>query len=260
MTSQKPGHIWDDYRPEDYLWARLPVFARRVRRAQDIVAEWLEQTKKPYIAVSGGKDSVAMCHLVQSVAGRPLPVMWHDSGVEWPETETALERLRSMGIISEFHIVRPDTDVLHLKRQQIAGAISAAQKDHIALFEPIQRFVASHGFDGVSLGLRMEEGKGRKLDGIKHGPVFRKKDGLLRCIPVYAWTWQDVYAYIAIHRLPLHPIYSAPLLQLEHRGRIRLSWWASTDHHRHCEIDWVRDNFPDIYHRLRSEIPEVTSL
>ena len=82
----------------------------------------------------------------------------------------------------------------------------------------------------------------------------------MRCLPLLYWTWQDVYAYTALHSLPLHPIYSAPLLELEHRGRIRLSWWLSTDHWRHGEIAWVRDNYPDIYARLRQALPNVRTI
>jgi hypothetical protein len=57
--------------------------------------------------------------------------------------------------------------------------------------------------------------------------------------------------------LPLHPIYSAPLLQLEDRGRIRLSWWLSTDNFRHGEVAWVRYNYPEVYAEIAKEIPEI---
>lgn len=252
-----PGHIWDDYRPEDALHARLPVHQRRVSAAREVVRSWLSLSRSPYVAVSGGKDSVAMLHLVQSMSPNLLPVLWHDSGVEWPGTEEVIQRLQSDGLIDVLYVVRPDHDVIDLKRQQIAGKISAKTKDRLALFDPVSRAVQAFEFDGAAIGLRAEESHARAMDGLTHGPVYRRKDGILRCLPLLRWAWQDVYAYIASHRLPLHPIYSAPLLNLEHRGRIRLSWWASTDHHRHGEIAWVRDNYPEIYHRLRIAFPEI---
>lgn len=255
-----PGHTWDDYRPEDRLRARLPAFRRTVERSRALVQDWLAQCQSPYIACSGGKDSVAMLHLVQCAAPKQIPVLWHDSGVEWPETEDVFARLQQRQLATKLLVVRPDVDVITLKRSQMNGEISAAQKDRLALHDPIKRAVTDAGFDGAGVGLRAEESHARTLDANTHGPIHRRRDGLLRCLPVLRWTWQDVFAYIALHSLPLHPIYSAPLLDLEHRGRIRLSWWLSTDHWRHGEIAWVRDNYPDIYARLRATLPDARTI
>lgn len=260
-TDTRSGHRWDDYRPEDRLRARMGVFRRRVEQSRRIVAAWLPQVERPYVAVSGGKDSVAMLHLVQGVAreeDRPLlPVLWHDSGVEWPGVPEMFERLHGAGLIGELVTVRPEVDVLELKHRQEAGELSAAVKDRLALFDPIRRAVAARGFDGYALGLRRGESFGREMDRRRHGSLWRTRDGLLRCCPLADWEWQDVYAYGCLHGLPLHPIYSAPLLGLEHRGRIRLSWWASTDHRRHGELAWLRHNYPDLWERLTAAVPQV---
>ena len=258
-----PGHIWDDYRAEDRLQARLPVHRSRIRTARRVVTEWLQRCERPYIAVSGGKDSVAMLHLVQSVAvplRGLLPVMWHDSGVEWPGVPEAFDRLRSAHLVDELVIVRPQADVLDLKRQQLAGEISAAKKDRLALFDPIRSAVEQHGFDGFAVGLRGEESAARLRDRRTHGMLYQQRAGLLRCTPLAYWTWSDVFAYIAAYQLPLHPIYSAPLLHRAHRGEIRLSWWASTDYHELGVVQWVRRAYPAIYARLVEALPEVSRL
>lgn len=251
------GHRWDDYREEDRLHAKLPLHRRRVARAQDIARDWIQRCERPYIALSGGKDSTAMAHLIQSVAPEPLPVMWHDSGVEWPGVERVIERLQEIGVVRELVVVRPDVDVVALKRRQSAGEISAEEKDRIALFQPIEEAIAAHGFDGVALGLRKGESRGRLLDRVTRGPVHQRRDGLIRCTPLADWCWRDVFAYIATHSLPLHPIYSAPLHQLEHRGRIRLSWWLSSDHYRHGEMRWVRQVYPELHQQIIDAMPEV---
>jgi 3'-phosphoadenosine 5'-phosphosulfate sulfotransferase (PAPS reductase)/FAD synthetase len=259
-STNLPGHTWDDYREEDRLRAKLPAFRRRVERTRAIVRDWLAQCRRPYIACSGGKDSVAMLHLIQCTAAEPIPVLWYDSGVEWPGVDVVFDRLKSRQLCPKLTIVRPDVDVIALKRRQLAGELSAASKDRLALHEPIRHAVRTAGYDAAAIGLRQEESRTRALDRATHGPIHRRADGLLRCTPLADWSWQDVYAYIALQRLPLHPIYSAPLLDLEHRGRIRLSWWLSTDHWRHGELAWVRDNYPDIHARLRQALPNASHL
>jgi phosphoadenosine phosphosulfate reductase len=265
---------WDDYREEDLVHARLAAHLRAVAKAQAAAEAWLGRCARPYVACSGGKDSVAMLHLVQEVARRIrarggnelVEVMWHDSGVEWPGTAEVFERLQAAGLVERLHVVRPEEDVVALKRRQLLGQITAERKDDLALFRPIRRFLSfppeprTLPFDGVALGLRSEESSGRAVSRATHGLVYQRGDGMLVCQPLADWSWRDVFAYVATHRLPLHPIYSAPLLHLEHRGRIRLSWWASTDHHRHGELAWVKANFPDLYTRLVAAIPEAKRL
>ncbi|MDF1578608.1 MAG: phosphoadenosine phosphosulfate reductase family protein [Desulfobulbales bacterium] len=260
------GHIWDDYRPEDHLYARGRLHIRRQAAAIAAISGWLSACRKPYVAVSGGKDSVCVLDLVQQIAAQAgrqhVAVMWHDSGVEWPHTEEMIGRLIDLGLIAENKLIiaSPRHDVLELKRLQSIGEMSAATKDRLALFDPVNQVVAAHGFDGAALGLRKEESRARLLNRCIRGLVYRKKDGLLNCNPIGDWTWRDVFAYTAARRLPLHPIYSAPLYNLEHRGRIRLSWWASTDHYRYGQIQWVRLAYPEIYQRLVQALPQVAQL
>ena len=254
---------WDAYHPADLIRSRLRLFRERVGRSRAVVSRWLAECRRPYLSVSGGKDSVAMLHLAQGVArergGRLLPVLWHDSGVEMPHVDEVFRRLRAAGLVDELHVVRPEEDALKLKRRQTLGELSAAAKDERLLFRPIRRYVAGR-FDGVALGLRTGEASPRARSRAAHGLVYRTVDGLLRCTPLGDWSWRDVYAYIALHRLPLHPVYSAPLHHLEHRGRIRLSWWCSTDHHRHGELTWLKLVYPELYARLVAAIPEAKRL
>lgn len=263
-SDTRDGYRWDDYRQEDAIHAISAGFRRKVQRSIDIAADWLAQCDKPYIGVSGGKDSVAVVGVVvaaSELSGIPMPpLFWHNSGVEWPGSKMVIDRLLSEGWADDLVIATTDADIAELKRRQEAGEISAKQKDQIALFDPVAQTIAKHGFTGAALGLRKEESRARMLDGCVHGPIFQKKDGLLRCTPIQDWSWRDVFAFIASEKLPLHPIYSAPLYGLENRGRIRLSWWLSTDHWRHGEVAWVKRNYPPVYAEIERLIPDVTRL
>ena len=260
LSDKRDGYRWDDYRKDDAIHSLSNQFKSKVAKAEQFVSEWLERCEKPYIAFSGGKDSVATLGVAQAVAQRngfTIPVMWHNSGVEWPGVPLMIKRMKSIGLIDEFFEVKTTDDVRELKRKQERGEITAKKKDQIALFDPVDNFISEYGFTGAAVGLRKGESKGRLIDGIVHGEVFEKKNGFVRCLPINNFSWRDVFAYIAINELPLHPIYSAPLNGLENRGRIRLSWWLSTDNYRYGEIDWIKRNYPLVYSEIIKELPSV---
>lgn len=259
VDDARPGYRWNDWRVEDHVYARTTEHRRRVERARDVIAQWLRACPRPYIAFSGGKDSVAVLGLVQSVAPDPIPVMWHNSGVEWPGVPVILRMLKARGLVRDWIEVRSDVDVIALKQKQERGEISASKKDKLALFDPVDNAVNRWKFTGGAIGLRQEESSARRIDGAVHGEIYRKTDGYLRCCPINRWSWRDVYAYIADEQLPLHPIYSAPLDGLEHRGRIRLSWWLSTDNQRHGELGWIKRNYWPVYAEIVRLIPSVAS-
>lgn len=255
----RPALRWDDYRPEDRLRARLSVFRRRVEQSRRIVADWLPQVERPYVSVSGGKDSVAMLHLIQDVArdhGRPLlPILWHDSGVEYSDIPEMFERLTSMGLVPELVVVRSPEDALDLERRFLNGEVTASAVDRRVMYGPFREVELSRGFDGFAMGLRRQESAGRRWNARCRGDTYRTTSGTLRCCPLGNWEWQDVYAYGCLHSLPLHPLYSAPLMGREHRGMIRISWWSDTDHEG--SFTWLRTYYPDLWERLTAAVPQV---
>lgn len=261
LTDTRIGYRWDDYRQEDVIHAMSKAHLNRVARSVAIAAEWLAQCERPYVGVSGGKDSVATVGVVKMASSatgiRMPPLFWHDSGVEWPGSRIVIDRLISSGWARTLTVAKTETDIAELKRKQTDGEITSKQKDKIALFDPVNAAIERHGFDSAALGLRKEESHARRLDGNVHGPIFRKRDGMLRCTPIADWGWQDVFAFICQHKLPLHPIYSASLYGLENRGRIRLSWWLSTDHWRHGEVAWVRRNYPQVWAAICEAVPDA---
>jgi 3'-phosphoadenosine 5'-phosphosulfate sulfotransferase (PAPS reductase)/FAD synthetase len=222
---------WNDYREEDYLHARLPVFTRRVEKAIEIAGEWLSRCERPHIACSGGKDSVAMTHLIRSAYGEVEVLFSSHPGRDWPGTYEVFER---MGI-----------------------------EPRVVLNDPARQGFWFSDYDGCALGLRAGESRARMMNrGVRGALYYCESSGMLHCLPLSDWTHRDVFAYIAVHELPLHPIYSAPLAGLPHRGRIRLhdmdttgEWWGV------CgslgAIWWIKKNFPEVYQQMTRDNPEV---
>ena len=65
-----------------------------------------------YVALSGGKDSVAVARLARQ-ADPACPMVWFDSGLEWPETRTYLHALADAWNLN-LAIVHPQPDALEV--------------------------------------------------------------------------------------------------------------------------------------------------
>jgi len=46
------------------MWSATKEYKNKVKEAKEIIKQCFKQFKNPYVAYSGGKDSIAMLHLV----------------------------------------------------------------------------------------------------------------------------------------------------------------------------------------------------
>ncbi len=85
-------------------------------RVQEHVADHLG-----YLAFSGGKDSTVVLHLARHAE---VPVVWFDSGLEFPETRTYIEHLADLWDL--------DLRVEHPSRNALDLLVSSGWWDHRA--------------------------------------------------------------------------------------------------------------------------------
>ncbi len=197
--------------PEDAAeWQhfRSERFRERVVRSIMVIQEALRTAKKPYIAFSGGKDSLVTMHLVLSLR-EDATLAWSDDELEYPESVAYMAALRGMAAPEQFFIThgratharwfRPWRDPPYW-REPLAGTIriDMAQDD----------WMARQGHDLTFTGTRLGESKARARHFAARGLLYRLKSGTGRhCSPIAEWTEDDVWAYIAGHRLPYNPVY-----------------------------------------------------
>jgi 3'-phosphoadenosine 5'-phosphosulfate sulfotransferase (PAPS reductase)/FAD synthetase len=157
-------------------YADEPEHRRRVAAATSRIADFLAE-HHAYISFSGGKDSTAMLYLATRIAPE-IAVYYSDNG----------PKLVPRAIHAE---------VLEVARAAGARDLRIRAPLNVAA-------VAAEGpFDGVFVGLREEEGKGRALrmrKGGRFGPVDE-------CWPLRDWTWRDVWAYLVSHKVPVVETY-----------------------------------------------------
>jgi phosphoadenosine phosphosulfate reductase len=242
------------------------------------------QTHDGYLAFSGGKDSLAVLHLTLAVEPN-VPVVFFDSGLEYPETYRYLEQLVDQ-LHLNFHGVPARTTTLQVLRD--SGAWDhhtprpATRPDlhQVLIAEPAARAHADHG-PGELWGVRAQESRGRaalyanalrtELTGCRtctgphphptarqrHGGVIHRIDGTTAFGPVWDWKTTDVWAYLARHELPVNPVY-AKLRALgapEHAQRV--SHMLDGGQLEQGRATWLRRGWPDLFEEIATVLPRL---
>lgn len=160
--------------------ATLPTFKRKVEKAKEIIREALA-IAPAYVAVSWGKDSVVMLHLVQSICPDILAISFGHHERE---------------MISNY----AETEALYRERFRLNINTILMQGDHVPNKVKATKLWLDYPVKFV--GLRMEESKDRKITLIKNGAIYQYKQGDYRACPIFNWTSQDVWAYTFSRNLP----------------------------------------------------------
>lgn len=164
------------------MYSKTDEYSEKVELARFIISKALRNYKKPYIAFSGGKDSICMTHLIMQQDDSVL-VYHHDQGKYMPDG--IRKELRD--ILNALQVKNLD---LRLPEEDFWNGIL---KEYIAL-----------GYDVSFIGLRKEESVGRRLR-IK---AKRYLTPIPEVWPLQDWTWLDVWAYIVSHNIPYPSSYN----------------------------------------------------
>lgn len=209
---------WDTWLRTWALHAETRAFRERVELAVKTVQEAHSRVHKRYCGVSGGKDSVALAGIL-SEAGllNDVPLVFCSTPLSTPGSDDVIDTLAD-AINADVFSVEPDIDVWDwLYRQpsyfDLLGEGHAEFLNKFASANLSVAWMYEHGYDGVYLGLRTQESKGRRWNRKMRGKDYRLRDGTWTCQPIVDWSARDVFAFAVSRGLPIHPYYS---LALEH--------------------------------------------
>jgi len=173
------------------LHAELDDFQARIASAKRIISDALKQSKHPYVAYSGGKDSLVMAHMV--LLACPDAQIWHFwYGPYYFPVEMENEVLRAAHTIGAAN-TRIDTSEKYRQGRSQKNVFFPTLHGKI-----IPRLL-SEGYDLAFIGLRKEESGRRKAKAAKH---MRCDGQMIECYPIADLTARDIWAYIVTHNLP----------------------------------------------------------
>ena len=172
-------------------WATMDEYERRLDVTQGIIADRLAGSHKPYVAYSGGKDSLAMLHLVLQQKPEILVYHWDygRSYIPYAIHRRIIENAEAIGASN----LRVETSSLY--RTLGRRAVNVMGRHYIGRLIPE---LAREGYDLSFVGLR----KGESVKRRNRIVVRRELSVIPECWPLAEWTWMDVWAYIVSNNLP----------------------------------------------------------
>jgi len=184
------------------LYARTPTHRQRLDHARAIVRAALQAAPSWYVAVSGGKDSTCVLHLVHEQAPR---VVASNSTYEWmfPETDEYLRRIPALR-----RVATPTDHGTKWAPNWRTQEDAERAYPGIVWLEPRVGEDVGHSEAGVFLGLRADEAPYRRRHLRRMGPLFHcRQSDRWHCSPIAWWTVDDVWAYIETEQLDYNRAY-----------------------------------------------------
>lgn len=249
------------------------------RRLLDRIGEHLDENDG-FVSWSGGKDSTVVVDLARQVDPH-TPVVFFDSGLQFPETLRYLEQIAEAWRLN-YHVIRADPDLLTVL---IAGggfdhtAPDRRLKGRLAdimISGPAAQAHARYG-RGSLWGVRAEESTGRRAlyrqrlaaQTVAHqhcspeavrdqfGGVIRRNDETVTYGPIWDWQRSRVFEYLAGRGIAPNPLYRklADLGMPEHQIRVDSIIDAAMLSNGH--VGWLQKGWPELFDRLATVLPRL---
>lgn len=213
--------------------AKKELYSKRAHKLNDMLYNWsleqkieasikliekaLENSTKPIISSSFGKDSMVLTHLVHRV-DNSVPILYNDTGVDFPETKEFIEKMKKEWNLKVYIAKSKEWTFWKIVDkygypERIRGVRKTKHKEPMCCkllkTDPTKKVLKEYGFDLNFVGISADESTTRQRAYIMFGDYYYSKTwGLYRCTPLIWWRVDDVWEYIRRFNIPVHPAYS----------------------------------------------------
>ena len=246
------GIDWDKY----LVALKTRRFKHNHQEAIEVLHEFLSRVKhRGYLALSGGKDSTVVAHLLSQI-DTSVPVFTQADDMDWPgKAEHARLVAKKLGF-TDHEVVWSE----HSAADEFGQAISEnveTQQLHQTFRHAIRSYTTRRKMRGVILGLRKEESRARLLNVASRGLLYQHQDGEWTALPIANWSSWEVLGYIVKHKLPLFHIYER-IGALVGPENVRLCWpvYPKLIPKGNCVV--VKMCYPRLWSKLCQRFPELS--
>lgn len=252
---------FDEFLECGKLRSALKSYKIKKQKAIKKCIEEFKTHKNPYVALSGGKDSVAMAFIVNEAAnqaGKEYRLWVHLSDASFPGTEEICAKVSEMtGRVLDISRCKHSAfDNLNV------DSVSKFGKEGVFFFE-VKRYAKNK--DLAFVGVRAAESKRRMNAAQNHGMVFHSASmGDIDIVNPLQWfDIYDVAATLVEYSAPIHPIYKKMSVDKGNNCNgepyfIRLSYATSKDLWDKGTLTFIKINYPDIYSKMVKKCPDIS--
>lgn len=227
----------------------IDLLQKKISQSKSIIEDTLNFSKNPYIALSLGKDSIVMAHLIYEIKPKIPCLFLTDESTfllyDYESITPFYQKIWNIEIIK--------TNSLTLANFDLEEARKIRKNDWY-----LKRFL---DFDCVFMGLRREESKQRNLTLIRKDSNdlgFRiktyksgKRKNKIRSCPISEWRTEEISLYIKYYNLPVLKIYKDFGFLARSTARI------PRPEVRHTALAQAKISNPEGFRKLTKLIPEI---
>jgi 3'-phosphoadenosine 5'-phosphosulfate sulfotransferase (PAPS reductase)/FAD synthetase len=241
--------------------SKMLEYKRKKEAAIGISEKILNDSKSPYMAISGGKDSVAMAYIIGEAVkrtGKTVRIWGHVSDASFPGTVETIQEV-STRLSLPLDIYTSEVSAFSVFGKQSKQAFGKTGY----FFDSVRNYAKDK--DVAFVGVRAAESKRRTKAAYANGRVFYSKSmgDVTVCHPILWYKLEDVAATLWEYDAPIHPIYEKMSLDsgFNCNGEdkfIRLGYATSKDLLTKGTAMFIKVNYPDIFEKLRCAWPEIS--
>gem|GEM_PF-5930505 len=192
---------------------------KQIEKSKVIITDFFKMVEKPYIALSWGKDSTVMTHLIISINDN-IDVISFVNEKDF-HIETIINPIRDQ-YLNKFNINNyiEISDIPIIERYKKFGipTIEVSTSEYEKQSAPacnkiVNCIIKNNNYDGCFLGLRIEESRIRKMNYSKRGHTYYNKSKTIKiCNPLNYWTNEDIWTYIKLNNIPYQCVYDEDMI------------------------------------------------
>lgn len=190
------------------IWSKTPTFKAKEQKAIDALNIFFDLSKNPYLALSWGKQSICLAHMIYQIAPDTKMIFMRSwESFLYHDFERVINEF-----INNFHINYVDyyKDNVSWNSLSWKETRDLGQNDLQNMAEEIYP-----SWDGVIMGLAKDESKARRittsLRTTEWDTIFKYKTKKYRVTPIQDWNNKDLAAYIFKYKIPLLSAYNEGL-------------------------------------------------